>query len=108
MSRTCFQVNWSMCEVPKVVPFSRSILESAPSGSSFRKKVLGRPVMMWKCFESGSRLSMNRIRRLWPHQPTSESTVAPPAPSGSTLASIDATGVQPRSAATCATSGYVM
>ena len=78
MSSTCFQVNWSMCEVPKVVAFSRSCLESAPSGSSLRKKTLGSEVMTWKCLASGRKFSMTSTERLCAHHATPPAVAAKP------------------------------
>src|SRR5438034_3438065 len=80
MSSTCFQVNWSTCEVPKVVAFSRSCLESAPSGSSLRKKTLGSEVMTWKCLASGRKLSITSTERLCAHHATLPAVVAKPGP----------------------------
>ena len=80
MSRTCFQSKWSTCELPKRVAFSRSCLESWPIGSSLRKKTLGSDVMMWKCFERGSRFRKTRTTRLWTHQATLLVPAATPGP----------------------------
>jgi len=78
MSSTCFQVNWSMCEAPKVVAFSRSCLESAPSGSSFWKKTLGSEVMTWKCLASGRKFSMTSTERLCAHHATAPTVATKP------------------------------
>jgi hypothetical protein len=82
MSSTCFQVNWSMCEVPNVAAFSRSCFESCPIGSSFRKKTFGSDVMMWKCLESGRRFRKTSTTRLWSHHATSRVQRAPVLPDG--------------------------
>src|SRR5262249_41697766 len=69
-----------MCEVPKVVAFSRSCFESWPIGSSFRKYTFGSDVMMWKCFESGRRFKNVRTTRLWIHHATFPVRVAAAGP----------------------------
>ena len=80
MSSTCFQVNWLMYEVPKVLAFSRSCLLSEPVGSSFLKKTLGIEVMMWKCFEIGSTFMNTRMTQLCTHHPRLLAKAAKPAP----------------------------
>src|ERR1700730_11010203 len=59
-----------MCEVPKRESFSRSCFESCPLGSSFAKKMFGIAVIIWKCFEGGSKFKKTRMTRLCTHQAT--------------------------------------
>ena len=80
MSSTCFQVKWSMRDAPKRVAFSRSCLESCPSGSSLRKKTLGSEVMMWKCLASGRKFKKVKMTRLCAHHAALPAAMAKPGP----------------------------
>ena len=83
-SRTCFQVR-SASEATPTLPLggvSSSAAgaglwwvsangRSAPLGGSLAKKTFGIEVMMWKCFDSGSRQRKARTVTLCIHQPIS-------------------------------------
>src|SRR5579875_2002962 len=57
--------------VPKREAFSRSCFDSCPLGSSLEKKMFGIAVIIWKCFDGGSRSRKTRTMRLCTHQATS-------------------------------------
>src|SRR5713226_334749 len=46
------------------------LLREPPLGSSFEKKMFGIAVIMWKCFEGGSKFKKTRTTRLCIHQAT--------------------------------------